>query len=156
MDDRIFLVDSREPALIKLKMSLASPIKSEVKALSSADYVITDVSGRRLGIERKSVSDFLNSMAKTLKNGEKRMFDQLRRMREEYDLTALLLEGDWRVDKTKHLVIGSKVTGWYITPFQNALWSIQEHGTKLIRTTDMNTTVMTVMGLVERGRVKEL
>lgn len=58
-------------------------IPIEVKNITPGDYVIGNV-----GIERKSIRDFIQSIFK------KRIFDQLRRLCESYVRTILILEGD--------------------------------------------------------------
>lgn len=78
----MIIVDVHEPEEIveALKQSGAKVV---VKAISPGDYVINGV-----GIERKSMSDFYNSIIK------KRLFDQLSRLKDCYSKSILIVEGD--------------------------------------------------------------
>ncbi len=55
------------------------------KNLPVADYVVSD----RVGIERKSVSDFLKSLA------DGRLFDQAKRLKEAFAKPFIIVEGKW-------------------------------------------------------------
>ena len=60
-----------------------SGVPVEVRSISPGDYVVGSV-----GIERKSVEDFVQSIVK------RRIFDQLGRLREAYERPVLIVEGD--------------------------------------------------------------
>src|SRR3990172_4582328 len=64
----VIVVDHREPA--------------EVKQISPGDYVVGEVA-----VERKTVSDFFSSLI------NRRMFDQVRRLKESYPVPLILVEG---------------------------------------------------------------
>ncbi|ABU82240.1 ERCC4 domain protein [Ignicoccus hospitalis KIN4/I] len=55
------------------------------KNMPVADYAVSD----RVGIERKSVSDFLKSLA------DGRLFNQARRLKEVYQKPFIIVEGKW-------------------------------------------------------------
>lgn len=78
----MIVVDIHEPSYIPERL-IDMGIDVEVKAISPGDYVVGDV-----GIERKSLHDFYQSIVK------KRLFRQLERLREAYTSPFLLLEGD--------------------------------------------------------------
>ena len=77
------VADCNEPADL-VELLEARGLDVEVRRLAPADFVVG-----RLAIERKSVGDFHASMI------DKRLFEQLSRLREAYPApVALLLEGD--------------------------------------------------------------
>ncbi|HKZ99850.1 MAG TPA: ERCC4 domain-containing protein [Thermoplasmata archaeon] len=76
------VMDSNEPEdildrLVDLKVDV------ERRKIAPGDYVIGPI-----GIERKSLSDFFSSIVK------KRLFEQVRRLKEAYPQPLVLLEGD--------------------------------------------------------------
>jgi ERCC4-type nuclease len=74
--------DVNEPdAVIAHLRALGAPV--EVRRLQPADYVIGPIA-----VERKTVSDFASSLF------NKRLFDQVDRLRASYDQALLVLEGD--------------------------------------------------------------
>jgi len=107
-------VDAREPAIYKDAVKLLIP-GTEIKMIETGDYVI-ECEGVRLGMERKTVSDFLSS----LKSG--RLEAQCTRMRHEFDTRILLLEGAWSLDGS-HVVYRKRDTGWHIGSMQMAIYS---------------------------------
>ena len=83
-------VDEREkrsevPKILKEKYGIAVVWQQ----LPVADYVISD----RVAIERKTMRDLVNS----LKDG--RLFNQAKRLKEEYEKPFFLIEGSWRALK---------------------------------------------------------
>lgn len=80
------IIDTRER---KSRVSrILSKRKIELKEmhLDVADYIISD----RVGIERKTVGDFLNSVI------DQRLFDQLSRLNKAFEKPVLILEGNPR------------------------------------------------------------
>src|SRR3989338_3483280 len=76
------VVDARESAMIK---ELASQgLSVEAKSLDVADIVVSE----RVGIERKTVEDFLASMI------DKRLMQQVRELRKNFERPLLVLEGE--------------------------------------------------------------
>lgn len=78
----IIVADVNEP-LDLLDRLIARGVDVERRRLAPADFVIG-----AMGIERKTVGDFHASMI------DKRLFEQLSRLRKAYPKAALLLEGD--------------------------------------------------------------
>lgn len=78
----MIVVDHREPEDIPARLeALGVPV--EIKQISPGDYVVGEAA-----VERKTVSDFFASLV------NKRIFDQVRRLRESYPVPLILVEGD--------------------------------------------------------------
>ncbi|RLI97867.1 MAG: hypothetical protein DRO99_02250 [Candidatus Aenigmatarchaeota archaeon] len=77
-------VDHRERASNVARILERRDVLVNEAQLDVADYVVSD----RIGIERKTVPDFLNSLA------DQRIFDQLRRLSASYEKPLLMLEGE--------------------------------------------------------------
>ena len=76
------IVDVNEPEDIAERLrKLKVPI--EVRRIAPGDYVLGPI-----GIERKTLYDFFNSMVR------KRLFEQVQRLRESYPQPLVILEGD--------------------------------------------------------------
>lgn len=108
------VVDAREPATYKDAVKQLIP-DTEIKMIVTGDYVV-ECEGVRLGMERKTVSDFLSS----LKSG--RLEAQCGRMREEFDIRILLLEGAWSLNGSK-VVYRNRDTGWHVASMQMAIYA---------------------------------
>jgi Fanconi anemia group M protein len=105
MQERIgIIVDQRErnAELVSGLENLGCDIS--FKTAPVGDYIISD----RVCIERKTVSDFEGSIM----NG--RLFDQLERLKETYELPIVLLEGDRETFRLKRNVINGTVVAVYI------------------------------------------
>jgi len=76
------IIDSNEPEEIPEKLR-GLGVEFEVKKIAPGDYVLGPI-----GIERKTLYDFFNSMVR------KRLFEQVRRLRDAYPQPLLILEGD--------------------------------------------------------------
>ena len=77
-------VDSRETASPVTRILSELGIYIILQTLPTADYVISE----RCGIERKAIPDFVAS----IKDG--RLFDELKRMKRQFNRSFLILEGD--------------------------------------------------------------
>ncbi len=75
-------VDVHEPEEIAQRLQQLG-VAVERRNLAPGDYVCGEI-----GIERKSLHDFFGSLVK------KRLFEQLRRLREAYPVPLMVLEGD--------------------------------------------------------------
>lgn len=138
----MIIADSREPRpLIDL---LGQMVPVEVATLHTGDYLIVDADGCTIGIERKSISDFLSSF------GSRRLRQQLTRLRRAYR-PILLVEGFYTVDQNMHIMLGRRSTGWWHLAVQMALFSIQGAGIRVIWTVDHKTTVDVLRGLHQRA-----
>lgn len=80
------IVDTREPAELRTKLM---EIGWEQRALECGDYWFFDNNYKKVGIERKEVGDFIQSVGDRLTN-------QLERCLDHYDTVILLLEGNWK------------------------------------------------------------
>jgi Fanconi anemia group M protein len=76
------VIDSNEPEDIAEKLR-GLGVEFEVKKIAPGDYVLGPI-----GIERKTLTDFFSSMV------NKRLFEQVQRLREAYPQPLLILEGD--------------------------------------------------------------
>ncbi len=76
------VVDANEPEDIPERLRQLG-VEFEVKKIAPGDYILGPV-----GIERKTLYDFFNSMVR------KRLFEQVQRLREAYPQPLVILEGD--------------------------------------------------------------
>jgi len=76
------VVDSNEPEDIPARLRELG-VEIEIRKIAPGDYVLGPV-----GIERKTLYDFFNSMVR------KRLFEQVRRLRDAYPQPLVILEGD--------------------------------------------------------------
>jgi len=76
------IVDSNEPEDIAERLRELG-VEIEVQKIAPGDYVLGPV-----GIERKTLYDFFNSMVR------KRLFEQVQRLRDAYPQPLVILEGD--------------------------------------------------------------
>ncbi|MCF2141588.1 MAG: DEAD/DEAH box helicase [Candidatus Lokiarchaeota archaeon] len=79
------LVDSRETASPITRILSEMNVTIDLQTLLVGDYIVS----QRCGIERKSIQDFVDS----IKDG--RLFDELRRLRNQFSHPILLLEGNY-------------------------------------------------------------
>lgn len=80
----LIYADSREGNSRVLRELTKLGVDIEIKTMAVADYQITD----EVGIERKTASDFISSIA------DKRLYKQAKEMVEEFEKPVLILEGD--------------------------------------------------------------
>ncbi|MEK6952490.1 MAG: ERCC4 domain-containing protein, partial [Nanoarchaeota archaeon] len=76
--------DSRERGSTILKELINLGLSVETKNLDVADYIISE----RVGIERKDVKDFVNSII------DKRLFSQIKNLKENFSNPLIILEGE--------------------------------------------------------------
>lgn len=76
------VIDVNEPEDIPERLRELG-VAIEVRRIAPGDYVLGPI-----GIERKTLSDFFNSMVR------KRLFEQVQRLRESYPQPLVILEGD--------------------------------------------------------------
>ena len=132
-------------------MALSAALDQEIEcvALREGDILLVDPDNCVLGIERKTVPDFLASLA------DGRLVAQLTRMSESYGQQMLLLEGAYTVDGQGFisLAIGTR---WTHPALQMALWSIQRHFPDLVVlwSNSLGCTADIVRALANRGRTK--
>jgi ERCC4-type nuclease len=139
----MLLVDSREPRVLRQELLTRLPKDVVVQALDSADFVVLDKGGRAVGIERKTVSDLLSSLASP------RLQSQTQRMVSTYPVRILLLEGEFALAEDGTLiVIGThtiRPTKWSHAAYQMAILSLQHRqGFYVLSTSDLAGTVDTL------------
>ena len=117
----MLLLDSREPASFYAELQDIA----QVEALSSGDARWFAITSELVGLERKSVTDFLNSLS----NGS--LADELRRLRDDCDLAILLYEGPITVNPITGVIYrtywsGGKFkkveTGWHLNNYVPAIY----------------------------------
>ena len=132
------IVDAHEPKMI------AKALGGHQVSLPEADYLFYGKNNVRILVERKTVSDMLNSLR------EKRLQDQLRRMLIQPDtIPILLIEGNLYCNdsfkvKIKRFVSGKvkwRVTGWELSSIIGQLLTFQEAGVRLVLSPDKKATV---------------
>lgn len=79
-ENALIIADTREPLMLKELMSQGMNV--ETKRLVFADFIIADI-----GIERKSVQDFVNSIV------DKRLLMQVKELKNNFNRQLLILEG---------------------------------------------------------------
>ena len=93
------IVDSREPKDI-VKEFIKDNIDIEIKQLVTADFILQtktlDGKVQNIGIERKIKNDFLNSII------DKRLLNQLIILKENFDVSILILEGEENIYKMRN------------------------------------------------------
>lgn len=77
------IADHRESSMVVENLR-GMGVEVSVEAITPGDYVV----GEGYAVERKSLSDFLSSIYR------KRLFEQLRRLKEAYPQCCLIIEGD--------------------------------------------------------------
>ncbi|WP_129114113.1 DEAD/DEAH box helicase [Halegenticoccus tardaugens] len=81
------VADQRElDSTIARDLSTREGIETRLETLAVGDYVLSD----RVAVERKSVSDFLD----TLTGGDRSLFDQIRDLSRHYARPVVVIEGD--------------------------------------------------------------
>jgi Fanconi anemia group M protein len=98
------IVDRRERNTELTGALEANGIEMSFKTLPVGDYILSD----RVCVERKTVSDFENSMMSG------RLFEQVERMKRSYGTPFLLLEGDRDYFRLKSRVINGAIAALYI------------------------------------------
>lgn len=133
-------IDSREKKYIKMCEYLAESLPDgttfNVEKLDhGADYLVNNEN--ELAIQRKTVNDFTGSLD-TLK-------ETLHKLRSNYELSALLIEGDWKIAGSQiALRRGGRLvqTGVSFKVLHNFVLSQQLRGTMFFRTASMRETAM--------------
>jgi len=119
------MIDQREPEWVR-KLTFGEDIAVAVTLLDVGDVLVATDSGDLLAVERKTASDFLNTLR------DERLFPQLARMRELTPWCYLALCG------TLHPAVGGKCfcngveTGWNWSSVAGALLTVQEIGVHIL------------------------
>jgi len=115
------IVDQRERNAEILEILDRYRLDVRFETLQIGDYVVSD----RICIERKTVSDFESSLI----NG--RLFEQIKRMKENYQVPLLIIEGDTEKFRLKRNVIIGAIVSMYIDYNIQTLISRDEEETAL-------------------------
>lgn len=138
------MVDTREPAWVQgLRFGGAPTIPA---ALDAGDVMVTCDDGAILAIERKQVSDLLNSIA------DERLFDQLRRLRQTSQWAYLVITGELTADVAGKAVADGRATGWNYASVTGALLTAQEMGVMVVQVPSDDDFEVTVVRLANRSR----
>lgn len=116
------IIDNRERNEELIESIRAHGIDIEIKSVHVGDYVISD----RVCIERKTISDFESSII----NG--RLFDQIKRLKEHYELPILILEGDSDYFRLKNNVINGAIAALFIDYGVEVIYTYDEQNTAAI------------------------
>jgi len=97
------IVDNREYRSNVIRFLSGKDVEIESQQLDVGDYVLSS----RIGVERKKVDDFLNSLI------EGKLFFQMRKLRDAYSRPVLILEGEGLLTKrniSHNAIFGSLVS----------------------------------------------
>ncbi|MEM0493599.1 MAG: DEAD/DEAH box helicase [Candidatus Thermoplasmatota archaeon] len=84
------IVDSRESrSMVSKYLSYHNDLDIEYKQIQTGDYILSE----RIGVERKTVDDFLSSLT------EGKLFMQMRKLKDAYSRPILILEGEGLTNK---------------------------------------------------------
>lgn len=148
----MIVIDSREPANLVETIRRAVPNITRA-LLPTADFAIYDMDGCGIGIERKTVLDFLQSFSSG------RLVKQINRMREIYR-PILLLEGQFSLAdnmRVRTMITGPngrvhrRDTGWHHSAIQMALLAVQREGVTVLWTPDHRGTADVLRILEKRA-----
>jgi Fanconi anemia group M protein len=129
------IVDRRESGSNVLRW-LRELVNVEMRSLDAGDYVVST----RIGIERKSVDDFLQSIV------DRRLIRQMRELSELYERPVLILEG--RELFSRRLIHPNAIRG--------ALASlIADMGVSVVSTEDEEDSARLIAALARREQVEE-
>ena len=125
----MIIVDDRERMIARILHEKGYEI--EVRRLEIGDFVIGDVC-----IERKTISDFVNSII------DKRLFNQIRNMKEAYERQILIVEGESDIYSQRNV---------HPNAIRGAIASIAlDFNISMIRTKDMNETADMLISIDRR------
>lgn len=144
------IVDSREPTWIH-QLAFGGADKS-IATLDAGDLLAACEDGELLAIERKTPSDFLNTLR------DQRLFPQMRGLREFTRWAYLIICGDLRPGPNGKTWadfgtgVGLKETGWTWEAVQGALLTCQEAGVHVVLADGILEYEQTVLRLARRDR----
>ena len=125
----MIIVDDRERLMARILHEKGHEI--EVKRLEIGDFVIGDVC-----IERKTVSDFVNSII------DRRLFNQIRNMKEMYERQIMVVEGQEDIYSQRNV---------HPNAIRGAIASIAlDFNISMIRTVDANETADMLISIDRR------
>ena len=118
--ERKKIVDSNEPDIIRMEL-----LKTgwEQGRLFSGDFMFFSIDFKKVGVERKTISDLLSGLGD-------RVSTQLQNMLEYYDFPILLIEGSWKGVGEK-IQTSRGIENWAWDTVWNFLLSWQNKGISL-------------------------
>lgn len=141
----MIVFDNREPPRLTELVTLAAHGDTKAVLLETADYVICDQDGCTMGIERKTITDFLGSVSSG------RLMKQLGRLRKQYDPAILLLEGGYKILPNMRIHAGGHDTGWHHSVLHAMMLSLQRDGVMVMYTMEHRGTADVLRLLNERA-----
>lgn len=139
----MIIADSREPdELIDLlgATRLTMPV---------GDYRLFAYGDKTVLIERKTASDFLNSIS------DGRLQTQLRSLVQESAYPILLLEGQFYPSQDGMVSIDNRDTKWRYDSVMNFIMTLQLSGVYVVNTVSMQATVQAIVSLEEYFKKKD-
>ncbi len=129
------IIDNRERNLDLIDAITAKGIDIEFKTAHIGDYLISE----RVCIERKTVSDFESSLISG------RLFDQAKRLKENYEFPVLILEGDMEEFRLSNNVINGTLAALYI-----------DYGVMVLHTSDAQNTAEMISDIAKHENDDEI
>lgn len=121
-------MDTREPVDICWQLQEQGFEVSRV-TMDSGDYLWVTHDNRAVAVERKTGSDFLHSIGGRQANGRPRLINQLLRMRETYDISILLIEGQFYPIDAETVMVSGRTRKWRWDAIDNLFLTVQQSGT---------------------------
>jgi ERCC4-type nuclease len=137
-------VDQREPRHLQRLAFGGVPV--DVGLLPTGDYLLVADDGTLIGVERKTVSDFLNTL------GADRLFAQLSRLKALTEYAYLALVGDMRPARDGGCYVDGLHRDWQWASVQGALLSVQEIGVHVLWVPDDDELEASLIRLANRQR----
>lgn len=118
------IIDDREHEVIKFTFDYTTPI---VGRLDAGDYAIATEDGRYILVERKTPSDFLNSI-KDDQYDKGHIFNQVTRMRQQTNECYVVITGVFVPGPDGKVWVGQRQTGWDFECVAGVIKTIQKMG----------------------------
>ncbi len=131
-------VDNNEPYDMRSRLLEVGWVQ---ESLYAGDYHFLTINYKRVGIERKTVSDLISSLS------NERLSDQLFRLVEHYDIKILLLEGKWGQVYDGSILTAHGVTQWKWDTVWNFIQTWQDRGVTIQMTTNSGMTIQRLNSL---------
>jgi ERCC4-type nuclease len=122
------IIDNRERNGELIKAIESKGIGIEFRTAHVGDYIISD----RVCIERKTVADFESCLISG------RLFDQIKRLKENYEFPILVLEGDVDYFRLRNNVINGAIAALYI-----------DYGVMMLHTSDAESTGLVIASMAK-------
>lgn len=142
-------IDKRErpPSLIHLIREVVGEDRTEVVLLPCADYAL----GTLVGVERKKAGNLVSSLVRTMRSGEKELWDQLHRCLKTYNHTYLIVEGSLTaVGDPRHCKADGRLRKVPYLAVVSALVRAEEEGVTVLWTTSIEETALVLKWLHTR------